>query len=146
MQRGPPEQIELAGEEVSGAQQGRAGERTRGRAGDHVANVRAAVARFGPRLGCFVASVTYRLGWGGVFSSWVVGAGEVGAMFGPARPRFGRPGGLGAAFVAVALSARAVVGAACGYQRLSALLDAAIPAGVIVAAARHNAAVMVAIA
>src|SRR5919199_5414809 len=48
-------------------------------------------AALGPRLGYFLAFASYWLGWGLLFPLWVVGWQGVRGVFGPARPRLGRP-------------------------------------------------------
>src|SRR5689334_20217525 len=54
----------------------------------------------GPRLGYFMGFAIYWFGWCLLFPAWVLGWRGIGALFGPAQPRFGRPGWLGVAVLA----------------------------------------------
>jgi membrane protease YdiL (CAAX protease family) len=52
-------------------------------------------ARYGPRLGYFLAFVVYWLGWCTLFPLWAVGFRGIRESFGPGRSRFGQPTWLG---------------------------------------------------
>ena len=65
---------------------------------------RALAAALGPRLGYFLAFASYWVGWCLLFPLWVVGWQGLRAMFGPARPRFGRPAWLGLSALALPLA------------------------------------------
>jgi membrane protease YdiL (CAAX protease family) len=72
----------------------------------------------GPRLGYFLGFAVYWIGWCVLFPLWVVGWRGIRDMFGPARPRFGRPAWLGL----TALGLPLVLGYAVAFPR--ALADA----------------------
>lgn len=54
-------------------------------------------ARFGPRLGYFLAFSVYWLGWCTLFPVWAIGLRGIRESFGPGRSRFGQPGWVGVA-------------------------------------------------